>query len=78
MSLVGDTVKRLREEAGLSQQELADATGILRQTIRDIELGVSSGRRVLQKLADFFHVDVYQLDPSYTSQSADPRIPTGA
>lgn len=35
-------LKKLREEANLTQQELADQVGVIRQTISNIETGVNN------------------------------------
>jgi len=45
---VGDRLRKAREESGLSQQELADAIGVSRNTISNHEVGV--GKREPQTL----------------------------
>jgi DNA-binding XRE family transcriptional regulator len=45
---VGDRLRKAREESGLSQQELADAIGVSRNTISNHEVGV--GKRDPQTL----------------------------
>lgn len=49
---MGDKIKKLREEAGLSQQELAEKTGLKQQNIARIESGkYSTGQDILSKIA---------------------------
>lgn len=35
-------LKKRREEAGMTQEQLAEKTGVIRQTISNIECGISS------------------------------------
>lgn len=35
-------LKAIREQAGLTQQQLADSVGVIRQTISNIECGLSA------------------------------------
>lgn len=59
---VGRLVKRLREQKGLDQYELADQIGVSQGTISNIE----SGKRKVQAnvaitLAKFFDVDFHKF-----------------
>lgn len=61
-----NTLRRLREEAGMSQMECADALGITRQTVISIEKGHFDPRLSLAfRIARLFEVnveDVFTLD----------------
>ena len=49
---IGSRIKELREQAGMTQQDLADATGLKRPNISRIELGkYSTGIDILCKIA---------------------------
>ncbi|WP_444890273.1 helix-turn-helix domain-containing protein [Microbulbifer sp. DLAB2-AA] len=39
MSALGNNVRRIRKEVGISQQQVADATGMSKNTISNIETG---------------------------------------
>lgn len=43
--MLGETIKRLRESAGMSQGELADRLSVVRQTVSKWERGLSGARR---------------------------------
>jgi transcriptional regulator with XRE-family HTH domain len=62
MTTFGERFKKLREEKGLSQIEIAKIIGIGNSTVSQYE----SGKRIpdhdtLDKIADFFHVTVDYL-----------------
>lgn len=61
-----NSLRRLREEAGMSQLECADALGITRQTVISIEKGHFDPRLSLAfRIARLFEVnveDVFTLD----------------
>lgn len=61
-----NSLRRLREEAGMSQMECADALGITRQTVISIEKGHFDPRLSLAfRIARLFEVnveDVFTLD----------------
>ncbi|HAY3898143.1 TPA: helix-turn-helix transcriptional regulator [Escherichia coli] len=59
--MLGDKIKKLREDKRMTQQELADSIGIAQSTIGMIEKGRTCGRKTLVKLADFFGVTVDYL-----------------
>ena len=69
-----DTLKRLRLSKGLTQEELANGTGLAKSSISMYE----SGRRkpsfeVLEAFADFFNVDMNTLwETRPTEQSPAP------
>ncbi len=52
----GQRLKKLREEKGLSQTEIAKILGVDRTTYVKWETGVSSPLRKLNKLVEFFNV----------------------
>ncbi|MBV7531357.1 helix-turn-helix domain-containing protein [Chitinophaga sp. sic0106] len=50
---IGERIKKLREEAGLTQDQLAEKTSMLKQNISRIEQGkYSTGQDILSKIAD--------------------------
>ena len=55
-------IKELREEKGISQQELADMLDVHRTAIAKYESGANSAKsEILEKLADIFDVSVDYL-----------------
>ncbi len=57
-----DRLKELRKLRAFSQQDLADAAGIGRNTISRIERGETGAHgRTLRRLAEALHVDVAEL-----------------
>ncbi|MFA6256591.1 MAG: helix-turn-helix domain-containing protein [Candidatus Absconditabacterales bacterium] len=57
--MISSTIKKLREEKGFSQQQIADHLGITRQTYSNVEKGISKlslGAAV--KLADLYGVTI--------------------
>ncbi len=57
-----ERVKELRKLRAMSQQELAQAAGVGRNTISRIERGETGAHgRTLRRLAAFFAVDVSEL-----------------
>lgn len=60
--MVGDKIKKLREEKKLTQSELANAIGVAQSTIAMIESGKNKGSNdTLIKLAKFFNVSIDYL-----------------
>ena len=60
--MLGDNIKALRKNKGLTQEELAIKLKVVRQTISKWEKGFSvPDADMLQKLADILEVDVKQL-----------------
>ena len=69
-------LKTLREQAGLTQQELSRQTGVSRSLISQWENGVISVSLATKKrVASYFGVDVSELDGEATSAQAAPRPP---
>lgn len=56
-----ERLKRLRENKGLSQEQLANIIGVDRTTIVKYETGASRPTRHLKKIAEFFHVSTDYL-----------------
>lgn len=57
MATIADNIKRLRELAGMSQDELAEAASVNRVTLAKYEVGKSvPGATILARLADVLHV----------------------
>lgn len=60
--MLGDNIKTLRKNKGLTQEELAIKLNVVRQTVSKWEKGFSvPDADVLQKIADILEVDVKQL-----------------
>jgi len=72
--MLGDKIKRLREDKRMTQQELADAIGIAQSTIGMIEKGRTCGRKTLVKLADFFGVTVDEEMDKIAEYEAQNKI----
>lgn len=79
---VADNVRRLRQRAGLSQQALAEAAGVSRRMLVNIEKGdVNVSLNTLDRLADALGVSFHALiAPSETGNSAriDERVWAGS
>ncbi len=53
--VIGTRIKELREQAGMSQDQLGEFTGLLKQNISRIEQGkYSTGQDILSKIAQAF------------------------
>lgn len=61
--MIGETIKRLREQKGWTQEELAEKMGYTsKSTINKIEKNVNDvGQRKIQKFAQVFGCDVTDL-----------------
>ena len=58
MDSVGERVRKLREERGLTQSELGDAIGVRQSTVSEIERGGNQPSiLVLRKLSEHFKVN---------------------
>ncbi|MGL4462287.1 MAG: helix-turn-helix domain-containing protein [Planctomycetia bacterium] len=61
---VGQTIRQLRERAGLSQTELAEKAGLTQSHVSRIENAAHSATHLtLEKVAKALHVDVGVVDP---------------
>ena len=59
MSKYQTNLRILRNQAGITQQELADRTGLTRSRINNYERGIRKiEKEVAETLADFFNVDL--------------------
>lgn len=62
MPSIADNIKRFREMAGMSQDDLAEAASVNRVTLAKYEAGKSvPGANVLSRLADVLHVSADAL-----------------
>lgn len=60
--MLGDNIKTLRKNKGLTQEELAIKLNVVRQTVSKWEKGFSvPDADMLQKISDILEVDVKQL-----------------
>ncbi len=60
--MLGDNIKALRKNKGLTQEELAIKLNVVRQTVSKWEKGFSvPDADMLQKISDILEVDVKQL-----------------
>lgn len=62
MSIIGERIRSLRVESGLSQQELSDKLGIGRSTLANYEQGKREpDLETIEYIADYFNVDMNYL-----------------
>lgn len=72
MSHFSDTLAHLRRKAGLSQQQLADATGLSRSAIGMYETGKREPDiDTLRVFSEFFAVDMNTLTSTQTAADAE-------
>jgi ribosome-binding protein aMBF1 (putative translation factor) len=65
MGFVSDRIRHFREQAGLTQQELADKTGLRQSHISRLEQGHHSPSALtLEKIAGALGIAISELDPS--------------
>jgi transcriptional regulator with XRE-family HTH domain len=72
---IGSKIKVLRSKKGQSLQQVADAVGVSKAHIWDLERGTSAnpGLELLKKLANHFHVTVaYLADDVEVPENATP------
>lgn len=67
MSEVGENLKRIRDEKGLSQAKLAKRAKVSQQLISHIEQGVPTSSSKLPQIARALGVSIIDLDPSLES-----------
>lgn len=54
---IGQNIKKVRENAGMTQQQLASVAGVTDKAVSMWELGVRAPRMgALQKISDYFHI----------------------
>lgn len=59
---IGQNIKRIRENAGMTQQQLAVVAGVTDKAVSMWELGTRAPRMgALQKISDYFHVTKSEL-----------------
>lgn len=63
MATFADRFKQLREESGLTQEELARRLGVSKGTVGNYESGARTPRKLddLNSLADYFNVEIDYL-----------------
>ena len=60
--MLGETIKRLRESAGMSQGELADRLSVVRQTVSKWERGLSApDAAIVVRMSEIFGVPVQEI-----------------
>jgi len=70
-------IKRLREQKGMSLNELARKAGMSTNTVFRIEGGKASREKTIKKIADALAVDVHTLNKGYVQkggESADTEV----
>ena len=71
MSQMSETLRTLRSRENLTQQELADKTGLSRSRINNYEQGIREPDfGTAEILADFFNVDLDMLYSGFSSSAS--------
>ena len=75
MSVIGDTIRALREFHGLTQQQLADNTGVTRETVNKWETGSIGNVRTsnIEALREHFSLSVDDLRSESCGLAAKAR-----
>lgn len=58
---VGENIRSIRTRKGFSQQQVADAVGVTKQTVSKIERNGSASPKTLMRIANMLNVDVSEL-----------------
>ena len=62
MNVLGNNIRRLREQSGMSQDELAEILSCTRQTVSNYERGVSEPDiDTIKKIAEIFNCDIKEI-----------------
>ena len=75
MGTIAENVTCRRKDAGLSQTELADVSGVSQQLISQIERGVNLSTKYLPALARALRCSVSDLDEDFFGLETDPNLP---
>src|SRR5579872_1905122 len=75
MSAIGDKIKSLREQAGLSQAALARRAGVSQPVIHALENGSQPSSKKLPQIARALGVSAVDIDPSYGLPSRPALAP---
>lgn len=75
MGTIGENVRRLREAAKLSQDDLAAAAKTTQSTIDRIERDEVENSRFLPRIAGVLRVSLADLDESYSEAEPVPSLP---
>lgn len=59
--MIGDRIKNLRKERGLTQQQLAEVLGVERSSVGKYETGSLPSAEVMLRMAEYFSVSVDYL-----------------
>lgn len=66
---IGENIKRLREEHGLTQEELGEIAGVSGKAVSKWESGAGDPRMgAVQKIADHFHISKSVIIDEYDEQ----------
>ncbi|MEX0417893.1 helix-turn-helix domain-containing protein [Bacillus sp. C30] len=73
--MIGDTIKKLRKENKLTQEQLGEAIGVSKMAISYFEKGKKApGRESIRKIADYFHVTTdYLLGRANSSEFTNDK-----
>jgi transcriptional regulator with XRE-family HTH domain len=75
-SEIGAAIREARDEAGITQKELADRAGMSRASIANIEAGRQQfPLHVLYRIARALDVDATRLLPAASQDEALPPVP---
>ncbi len=75
---IGANLRRLRQQAGLSQPALAEKAGVTQQLISQLERDLQTSTKALPEIARALGVRVEQIDQNYADLTAQPEDPAPA
>lgn len=75
INIIGNNVKKLRKEEGLSQTQFAELVGTHQAVISKLENGMGCGLHVFSNIISFFEKRNYSMDNIFDANYLPDKVP---